>query len=289
MNLFHLPQDLLTTSAPSNSGLVVCNYEEPGSTSKASVVFTKNAISLVLEGHKTMHFAKQTLSIDNSEFHLFGSGNCVASMMLPPSTTFRTILIFFDDKVLNDFYQENELSVQKLRIRKKTESFLTFPKDDFVVNFIQSMQVLTRNDTLPSHPMMQLKFKELMRYLLEKYPEKITSFSGGDKNDLSDFDLRNTVQQNITNDITIEELAFMCNMSVSTFKRRFFKVYNAPPNKWLIKKKMELAAQMILYANEKPGAIYHKLGYKNHSSFSKIFRKFYGVPPKLFREENLNQ
>jgi len=56
--------------------------------------------------------------------------------------------------------------------------------------------------------------------------------------------------------ISLEELAFICNLSVSTFKRRFVDIYGMAPGKWFLQKKMEWAKELILQGGERPGEIY---------------------------------
>ncbi|MGL5224587.1 MAG: hypothetical protein ACRC8Q_04515, partial [Aeromonas sp.] len=43
----------------------------------------------------------------------------------------------------------------------------------------------------------------------------------------------------------LQELAFLCNMSLSTFKRTFISIFNQPPRKWLNHKKMTYAQKLI--------------------------------------------
>ncbi len=63
----------------------------------------------------------------------------------------------------------------------------------------------------------------------------------------SDRDLliRQAVTANMFYTITAEELAFLCNMTLSTFKRHFGKIYGTSPSKWILAKRMEKAAQYL--------------------------------------------
>ncbi|WP_317165449.1 helix-turn-helix domain-containing protein [Chitinophaga tropicalis] len=50
----------------------------------------------------------------------------------------------------------------------------------------------------------------------------------------------------------------------------------------------EQAATMLLSYREKPGEIYHKLGYENHSSFTQSFKQVYGITPSEYQQQKLN-
>jgi AraC-like DNA-binding protein len=73
-------------------------------------------------------------------------------------------------------------------------------------------------------------------------------------------------------------------MSLSTFNRRFVRLYGTTPNKWLLRRRMEQAA-VLLNEREKPSDVYLKVGYENHSSFSQSFKQVFGVTPKEYQQQ----
>ena len=136
--------------------------------------------------------------------------------------------------------------------------------------------------------MKMLKFEELMLHLLEKYPTQFLSLQRTNTKYPDDFKIRKAVETNITNNVSVEELAFLCNISLSGFKRHFARIYGMSPSKWLLQKRMEIARELLHHYNEKPSEVYHKVGYENHSSFTKSFRQFFGITPKQFQSEQLD-
>ena len=132
-----------------------------------------------------------------------------------------------------------------------------------------------------------LKFEELMLYLLEKFPLQVLSFRSSIGKDFDDLEIRKAVEANVAQPISLEELAFLCNVSLSTFKRRFQKIYGTSPSKWMLQRKMEIAKNLLAHHNEKPSEVYRKIGYENHSSFAQSFKQTYGVTPKEFRVQQL--
>lgn len=86
--------------------------------------------------------------------------------------------------------------------------------------------------------------------------------------------------------VTVEELAFLCHTSLSTFKRRFAKIYGTSPNKWLLEKRMQKAARLLKQGEYKASDIYVDLGYENLSSFVQSFKQVYGITPKQYQLSN---
>ncbi|MFT3909197.1 MAG: AraC family transcriptional regulator [Ferruginibacter sp.] len=289
MEPFNLPDDIFPDQTGSAESIIFHDYSAAIGSFKGRSILNKNAISLVIRGEKTMHFAEKTVHVNMDEFHFLSAGNCLASMNLSDKTIFRSILIFFDNKILADFYLRHDGQIAKIKSKQKlnSEPYISFKKDEFVLNFINSLLLLLQTKTQLSQAMKLLKFEELMLYLLERYPLKLLSFQNEKHKDFDDLEIRKAVEVNITSHISIDELAFLCNTSVSTFKRRFEKIYGTSPNKWMLNKRMELAKQLLMHGNERPAEVYHKVGYENHSSFSQSFKQVYGMKPKEFQMKQM--
>ena len=286
MAIFNLPQDIFPAGEKVPEDIIFHDYTAAVNSFKGRSILHKNAISLVINGEKTMHFSDTTVHIKDDEFHFLSSGNCLASVKLSEQATFRSILVFFNNKVLADFYIKYADRIKAIKSKQviAAQSYVAFKKDAFILNYIHSLQLLFQSFGKISADMKLLKFEELMLHLLEKYPQKILSFQTAGKTGQDDLIIRKAVEANITNNITLDELAFLCNMSLSTFKRKFIKIYGSAPNKWILQQRMEMARDLLLHHHEKPSDIYHKIGYENHSSFSQSFKKTYGVAPKDFQQ-----
>jgi AraC-like DNA-binding protein len=167
-------------------------------------------------------------------------------------------------------------------------SYLSFSKDPFTRNFIDSLQVLLQSGNQLSDHMKLLKLEELWLYLLEKYPRHLLSFDPLKSKDPDEMTIRKVVHANITSNISLSEMAFLCHMSVSTFKRRFMKLYGNSPNEWFLQERMKMAKELLQQQQEKPSQVYDKVGYESHSSFTQAFRKTFGKTPSEFQVEYLN-
>jgi AraC family transcriptional regulator, exoenzyme S synthesis regulatory protein ExsA len=290
MKVYTLPDDITTIGKKSDS-IIFHRYDAPVGSFHGKSILSKNAISLVMSGEKTMHFAEKKVVIKDDEFHFLSRGNCLVSMKLSDKIPFKSILIFFDDKVLLDFHLKYASKIS--RLKKSTtptpEPYIAFKKDAFVLNYIYSLNLLLLNASSISSEMKQIKFEELMLHLLEKYPHQILAFQSSKRTDFDDFEIRKAVETNVTNNISLEDLAFLCNISLSTFKRRFEKIYGMPPNKWMVRKRMEIAKEFLLHDRQKPSEVYHQVGYANHSSFSQSFKQIFGATPKAFQDQQLNR
>jgi AraC-like DNA-binding protein len=288
-DIIDLPRDILSSNEERCAEIVFHNYSA-GSSLRGKSILSKNAISLVISGEKTMHFADETVHIKADEFHFLSSGHCVASMNLSNKEPFRSILLFFDNKILADFFIKYDSLIKPLKAKHKIlhQHYIAFKKDSFVSNYIASLDLLLQSTGKIVNQMKVLKFEELLLHLVETCPGKILSFQTSKNEDLNDFQIRKAVETNVTSQISLEELAFLCHTSLSTFKRRFIRIYGMPPNKWILQKRMETAKKLLVHDNEKPSEVYYKVGFENHSSFTQSFKKNFGITPKEFQQQQLN-
>lgn len=286
MSVFNLPNDILPGWQPPASGVTLHHYTSESITLKEMAVLQTNAVSLVIRGNKTMHFVEGTVNVQDSEIHLLSAGNCIASVTL--SKPFESILIFFDSKVLMDFYRANsELVEKKKRSRNiSPESYVAFKKDGFINNYIQSLLLILAGEGMVSESMKLLKLQELLLYLLENNPDSFLSFQSTVKTRNNEWKIRKVVEANKLNNLNLDELAFLCNMSTSTFKRHFKQIYDTSPTFWLNEQKMLMAYKLLSEQGEKPGDIWLQLGFETHTGFTRSFKKRFGRLPKELAMKN---
>ncbi|MEM9929492.1 MAG: helix-turn-helix transcriptional regulator, partial [Bacteroidota bacterium] len=84
------------------------------------------------------------------------------------------------------------------------------------------------------------------------------------------------------------ELAFLCNMSLSTFKRAFARHFNTTPGKWFLEQRLAHARYLLVTQRQRPSDIFMSVGYDNLTNFIQAFRKQYGKTPKQYQLEALN-
>jgi AraC family transcriptional regulator, exoenzyme S synthesis regulatory protein ExsA len=253
---------------------------------KNRIVVNKNLFSFLLEGEKVLHRPGKPLKIHPGQFLLMAEGHSLMTEQLSTGGQYVSMLLFFDSTVLNDFFLKYPgLGKNAGRsFGQGEEPIVCFEGDAFIQNYVDSMQLMLEATPFLQEELQLLKLEELLLYLAANYPATLYSFRPSRQPDAGDRQLKVTVEGNLDHSITVEELAFLCNMSLSTFKRRFARIYGVPPNKWLLQKRMELAADLLLHQGEKPSEVYHKVGYENHSSFTQSFKQVYGVTPSDFQQ-----
>ncbi|KZN30592.1 hypothetical protein N480_06430 [Pseudoalteromonas luteoviolacea S2607] len=98
--------------------------------------------------------------------------------------------------------------------------------------------------------------------------------------------LQQVVKTHLYTPLKVEEMAFLCHMSPSTFNRKFKQVYGTSANKYLIKKRLEKAQQLLKLTDKSVTEIALECGFEELSYFSRIFKQHYQVAPSQLRKCN---
>lgn len=158
--------------------------------------------------------------------------------------------------------------------------------DALLSSYKESINIIIDNPELADDTLIKTKLKEFVLLLSkkEKAPSEIDFLSA--MFHLNAADLKTTVLNNLYADLSIPELAKLCNMSVSTFKRKFKAAFHDSPRKYIAKKKLEKASQLLLIQENRIADIAFECGYESLATFNRNFRSTYGCSPSQFR---LNQ
>ena len=128
-----------------------------------------------------------------------------------------------------------------------------------------------------------LKIKELILILLRSEDHENIQKLLSDIFSPVNVKFKEAVQKNILNPLSIDQLAFICNMSLSTFKRAFKKAYDETPAKYIKEKRLEHAASLLLCNNDSISSISFDSGFQDVTTFSDSFQKKFGQSPSKYR------
>ncbi|PQA61042.1 helix-turn-helix domain-containing protein [Siphonobacter curvatus] len=265
----------------------IFSYESQIDGSRNRITLHQNLFSFLLEGEKTVYYPGATVKIHPGQFLLLSAGNCLMSeKTVAPGGSYRSMLIFFDTNVLIDFFSRHpDMPATKITERPQ-EPVLLFEKDTFLQHFIESLGFILADGPSLSLNRRLVKLEELLLYLGENYPGQLQKLRILSQQADEERLIRQAVTANLDQPVTVEELAFLCHTSLSTFKRRFAKIYGTSPNKWFLEKRMHKAAQLLKQGDYKVSEVYYEIGYENLSSFIQSFKQVYGVTPKQYQLAN---
>lgn len=273
MKTITLPDELISDDLQS---VQVFDYRSSKEIAKQQIILNQNTFSFLTEGHKEVVFDNSTLSIDNSRFLIMKSGHCLMTEKLSDIKNYRSILLFFTNEVLLKFMRKAELPKTG---STEYKSVYSFGYDEFIQRFVNSLLDISKLSRKIQKKLLEVKFEEIMLYITEIYGTEFLYSLKVNSDDTTQKFTR-TIESNQLSKLTLKELAFLCNMSISTFKREFEKRYSESPVRWLQNKRLEHAHYLLNQEQKKSSEIYLEVGYENLSSFTQAYKSKYGITPK---------
>ena len=94
------------------------------------------------------------------------------------------------------------------------------------------------------------------------------------------------MRENLDGRIRLAALAETCELSVSHFARAFKASFGVTCHRWLTERRIERAQEMLAWTRLSLQEIASQSGFADQPAFTRVFRRFVGVPPGLWRREN---
>ena len=97
------------------------------------------------------------------------------------------------------------------------------------------------------------------------------------------YSFKQIIEANIFLQVGVEDLALKTNLSVSTFKREFAKLYNDSPANYIKTQRLEKAAELLIASDERITDIAFDCGFNDLANFTKSFHDKYSITPTNYR------
>jgi len=254
--------------------LFVYDFKMTSDVVKSKVNLGMNMFSFLQVGKKQVHFAGTSVAVNKEQSLLLKKGNWLWTELLDTEMIYYCKLLFFSEKKLTDFLSKYANS----KPYSEDVPYFIIENDEYLASFINTLSSTTFKEQNFSNELLALKFEEIMLYLLNKYGAPFEYYLHTlISTELSPF--KKTVESNVHSNLKLEEIAFLCNMSLSTFKRHFRAAYNESPGKWLQDKRLQRAKELLEEGHTKASNIYLDIGYNNLSNFSVAFKNKFGFSP----------
>lgn len=243
---------------------------------RSRVQLNRHMFSFLQRGRKQVHFPNDLVDVNKRQSLLIRNGNCIWSELLDKDDVYYCKLLFFSDRKLKEFLAKNE--VTKKENATASPCFI-IENDDYIHAYLHSLSTIANGASAIPEQLLSIKFEELLVYLISKHGLDFSTYLHSlVVRETSNF--RTIVENNVNSNLTLEDIAFLCHMSLSTFKRKFLREYGVSPGKWLRNWRLDRARTILLEGKLTSSDIYSRFGYNNLSNFSAAFKHKFGKSPR---------
>ena len=155
--------------------------------------------------------------------------------------------------------------------------------DRLLENYQQSISILLDNPDLADEGIIKTKLKEFVLLVAksQEAPSQLDFLAALFKP--VEVEFKSIIHHNLYANLSLEELAALCHLSASSFKRKFREVFDDSPKKYISRKKVEKAAELLRSNNDRVSDIAYDVGFDSLATFSRNFTSTYGKSPSEYR------
>ena len=244
-----------------------------------------SCFAYILEGTQEIFSQSGRIIAKNSESILMKCGNYISNFENDKdSTSFKSIVIHLDPEIIQKVLgnQKHILDSVQNSLNKTT---LKIEQNDLLDNFIQSLYPYFETPTLINDVILENKLRELILILSDSGQNTINTQILSSLYTPEQFEFNKVIEANILNKLTIKELSHLTFRSESTFKRDFRKYFNESPAKYIKRKRLEKASELLRNSCQSISEIAWKCGFENIAHFSTSFVKIFNEPPRSYRND----
>jgi AraC-like DNA-binding protein len=246
---------------------------------KCAPMVKEHYLAYVLSGELELTERGKTTKIHNGECVFIRKDNHVGMTKQPKNgEQFKSIFLSFTRKFLREFYRTLDKNRLSEDAKRQKGSVYKLPADrPDIKSLFESMTSYLDSGIPPTDELIRLKMQEGVYVLLntdKNFCTILFDFSEPWKIDILDY-----MNENYTYDLSLEEIASFTGRSLASFKRDFKKISPLSPEKWLIRKRLEVAHDKIRNDGKKVSDICFEVGFKNLSHFSSAFKRQFGYAP----------
>ena len=193
------------------------------------------------------------------------------------------VIVTFHPDILKRIY-DKELPLIFTKSDQTTNQQRGVIKNDFLIQkYIEGLLFYFENPSLVSDEILILKLKEIVLLLSQTQEAHTIQIILSQLFSSTTFTFKQIIEANLFSPVSVEDLAQMNNLSASSFKREFRKLYNDSPASYIKSKRLERAAQLLSVSDERITDIAFDCGFNDLANFTKSFHDRYGVAPSNYR------
>lgn len=263
---------------------------QPQRTGIQAYTLSRYAIGYVLKGRKYIYYGDTRYEARAGDLFYLGIGTHYIEELPDNNRPYEEITLFCDSDLLRDLLSDLSLNYRLPIDNTHTcancsndLSHVFYPAGSATAHFFGSLNAYLRDDLFSETPAMErVKTLELL-CLLFSNPDCCIAKRLLDDSNMATDGFEQIVRRHIFDNMTIDELAALCNKSLTSFKKEFIKRFHEPPHKWFLRQRLTHSRLLLISTDKSIATIASECRFTNPSHYIKLFKLAYGQTPAVYR------
>ncbi|MGO4906287.1 helix-turn-helix transcriptional regulator [Flavobacterium sp. W20_MBD1_R3] len=243
----------------------------------------------MLEGQIDYQIQQQSISVPVNEAVLLKCGSYFSQMKSNElSKNNQIVFVHFHPEILKKIYETDLPKIfQQPKLANQNIDITPINTDFLIQKYIESLLFYFDNQILINEDLLIIKLKEIILLLCQTKNAPVIQQILSQLFSPTSFTFKQVIENNFYQHITIDQLAQLTNLSLSSFKREFKKNYDDSPANYIRNKKLEKAAELLLISDERITDIAFDCGFNDLANFSTLFHEKHNQTPSNYRLDQI--
>jgi len=237
----------------------------------------------MLKGETKFQFDNEPINIPTNHALLLNCLNSGRQIADSNNSDGEIVIVTFHPDILKKIYERELPSIFQKRDNISNQSSGKINNDFLIQKYIEGLLFYFENPSLVNDEILVLKLKEIILLLSQTQDAEIIQVILSQLFSPTAYTFKQVIEANLFSQANIDELAQKTNLSVSSFKREFKKIYNDSPASYIKNKRLERAAELLLVSDARITDVAFDCGFNDLANFTKSFHDKYHTPPSDFR------
>ncbi|MFC4164232.1 helix-turn-helix domain-containing protein [Epilithonimonas zeae] len=220
--------------------------------------------------------------------------NCVNSgkkiEQLDADANSEIVIVTFHADILKKIYErEFPALLQSPKNAVSNQSGGKINNDFLIQKYIEGLLFYFETPALVNDDILILKLKEIIILLSQTQNAETVNVILSQLFSPVTYTFKQIIEANLFSQVSVEDLAQKTNLSVSSFKREFAKLYNNSPANYIRNKRLERASELLLTSDNRITDIAFECGFNDLANFTKSFHNKYNTSPTNYRVNQMHK
>lgn len=246
----------------------------------------------VIEGEINYQLEIELINVPAKDAVLLKCGNYFGQLVSVKSKSIQeVIIVHFHPEILKQVYDRAlpKIFQPSNNVRNEFVNVERINNDLLIQKYIEGLLFYFDNPSLVDEEILVLKLKEIILLLAQTKNAAVIQEILSQLFSPATYIFKQIIKDNIFREVSLGELARLTNLSTSTFKREFKRIYNDSPSNYFKNKRLEKAAGLLEVSDERMTDIAYDCGFNDLAYFSKCFHEKYNMSPSVFRLNQKNK
>lgn len=235
-----------------------------------------------INGKNKLYVGNQQIESSGKDALLLKCGAYIDALFPVGDEEIEALIIHLYPDLLRNLFR-NEIPGALIHAPSSKLYSFKLGQHDLLEKYVDNLLLYFEHPEITDDDLLNLKMRELILLLSKTQQRQTLEQIFKHLFTPEQLSFHEVIEAQLYSGLSLKELAYLTHRSMASFKRDFHKYYKASPAHYIKNKRLEKAAQLLIFTQLRITDIVFECGFTNVSHFTRLFHQKYKLSPSIFR------